>query len=252
MEEIDPHWYSGSFFPDYATHVTPTIPAEQTEREIDFVVEKLGLKEGEGILDLACGRGRHALELARRGLDVTGLDLDETSLRFARETAAEEGIEIDLVRADMREVPFEGRFDAVVNLHSAFGYFPDEAEDRKAIASLSRSMKPDGRFLMDLANALRVFRHFQDRRFAEHENGDILLHSNRYRPETGRMEGLWTIIRESGERIPLAFSMRMYQQHELRRLFEAEGLRAGEAFGGFAGEEFGLDSPRLILLARKA
>lgn len=66
---------------------------EDTGRQVDFIIRKLGLRGGERVLDLACGFGRHSLELARRGFAVTGVDITPSYIRFAEEVAQKEGIE---------------------------------------------------------------------------------------------------------------------------------------------------------------
>lgn len=107
-------------------------------------MEKLELAPGARILDLACGQGRHAIPLAQHGYRVTGLDLSEPSLTFAREAAAEAGAKIDFVQADMREIPFADEFDAVVNIFTAFGYLESEQEDQLVLARVARRFAQRG------------------------------------------------------------------------------------------------------------
>ena len=110
-----------------------------TERETAFVVEALGLQEGDRVLDLACGHGRHAIALAQRGMVVTGQDLNEDYLRMARERRQRvKGVEIETVHGDMRDIPFTDEFDAVINMFTAFGYFESEEEDEKVLARRRR------------------------------------------------------------------------------------------------------------------
>src|SRR5207237_6807952 len=112
----------------------------------DFVVSALELAPGARVLDLACGHGRHSARLARRGFDVTGLDVSASSLELARETepAAE------YVEGDMRELPFEdASFDAAINLFTAFGYFDDEAADQRVLHEVARVLRSGASFLLD-------------------------------------------------------------------------------------------------------
>lgn len=89
---------------------------EDTRRQVDFLVEKLRLTGGERVLDLACGFGRHALELARRGFSVTGVDITPDYIRFAKEQAEKEGLAADFLCADIRELRFYQEFDAVLSM----------------------------------------------------------------------------------------------------------------------------------------
>lgn len=109
---------------------------EDTRRQVDFLVEKLRLTGGERVLDLACGFGRHALELARRGFSVTGVDITPDYIRFAKEQAEKEGLAADFLCADIRELTFYQEFDAVLSMaDGAVGYLESEEENRKSSPS---------------------------------------------------------------------------------------------------------------------
>ena len=97
------------------------------------------------MLDLACGHGRHSVELARHGCAVTGVDLSEPSLALAAARAAEAGVEVRLERADMRRIAFDAEFDAVINMFTAFGYFVDDAENRLVMVASPPLWRPAGR-----------------------------------------------------------------------------------------------------------
>src|SRR5207247_7066660 len=110
-----------------------------------FVERALALNAGESLLDLCCGPGRHALLLAQRGLHVTAVDLSQPYLDAAAAEAKRRGIEIETVRADMRTLGFDGRFDAVINMFSSFGYLESEAEDAKVLRGVAAALRPGGR-----------------------------------------------------------------------------------------------------------
>ena len=93
------------------------------------------LKPGASVLDLCCGQGRHSVQLAKRGFQVTGLDLNAEYLDLASKAAEAAKVTIETVAADMREIPFENKFDAIVNMYSSFGYLESEAEDLKVLES---------------------------------------------------------------------------------------------------------------------
>src|ERR671915_275095 len=114
--DVDARWYEDFFGRDWLELVALRISDERTQAQVDFLVEALGVQPGARILDLACGHGRHSLELARRGYRVTGRDLSAPSLDVARDRAGAEGLDVELGQCDMRDIPFEDTFDAVVNL----------------------------------------------------------------------------------------------------------------------------------------
>jgi len=125
---VDPNWWKSFFGDDYLLITREARPrSESPAGMVDFLVERLELGPDKRVLDLACGHGRHALELARRGVPVVGLDYSEPALALARATVEAEGLEAESVHGDMRELPFaDESFDAVANFFTAFGYFAAE------------------------------------------------------------------------------------------------------------------------------
>jgi 2-polyprenyl-3-methyl-5-hydroxy-6-metoxy-1,4-benzoquinol methylase len=247
--EVDPRWYE-DFFDERYLAVAPNDP-DRTTREVDFVVEQLGLEPGAEVLDLACGHGRHSVELARRGLRVTGLDASEPSLARAREAAAEAGVEVEWVHADMREVDERDRYDAVVNSFTAFGYFEEEADDTRVVGSVARALKPGGAFLIDLINQAALLGGFRPQSWQELEDGTLFLEDREYDLRHGRTLAHWLFIRPDGSRAELRHSLRVYAYHELARLLADAGLEVDGAWGGFDGAELTRDTWRLIVRARR-
>src|SRR5262245_12083788 len=97
----------------------------QTEAQTGAIAALLAVDAGSRVLDLGCGVGRHAIELARRGCLVTGVDRTSSFLAQARERARQAGVTIDLVEADMRSFMRPRAFDAALNFFTSFGYFED-------------------------------------------------------------------------------------------------------------------------------
>jgi ubiquinone/menaquinone biosynthesis C-methylase UbiE len=104
--------------------------------EVDSFIRLLGISPGAKLLDLCCGPGRHALELARRGFHVTAVDRTATYLEQAKERAEQEGLPIEFVLADMRHFRRPGSFDAVLNLYTSFGYFEHPEEDKQVLENV--------------------------------------------------------------------------------------------------------------------
>ena len=108
MDGHDPEWYRSFFGRDYLDVYGHLLTDESSEAEAEFVIRALALKPGDRVLDLCCGTGRHAVPLARAGLEVTGLDMSEEYLELARSAAREAGVKVRFVQGDMREIPFRG------------------------------------------------------------------------------------------------------------------------------------------------
>jgi SAM-dependent methyltransferase len=219
---------------------------------VEGVLELLGLPAGAKILDLCCGHGRHAIPLAQRGYGVTGLDLSEVFLRYARDEAAARGVEVRWVQADMREIPFEGEFDAVLNLFTAFGYLENEAEDQRVLEQVHKALKPGGRFLIELLHREWLMRHLQPSGVTRLEDGALVLEERQFDILTSRITLQVTLIDAGGERIEYEHNERVYTATELARMLETAGLRVEHACGGLVEQEpLELDSHRLVILSRK-
>jgi SAM-dependent methyltransferase len=247
--DVRSDWYEGWFEGDWLDELAVR-PDEKTGAEVDFVSEKLELEAGARILDLACGHGRHTVELARRGHRLTGVDFSPRSLELAR--AAAGGLDVDFVLEDMRKIDFEGEFDAVINLFTAFGYFDAEAENQDVLTRVARALRPGGRFLIDTINGFGLAKRFQPRIWNELESGNgLFLHEAEFDFRRGRNNVRWIIIRNDGSRSELLHSLRVYAPHELVSMLEAAGLVVVGSWGDFQGSELSFDSWRLILRADK-
>jgi SAM-dependent methyltransferase len=249
--EVDPHWYDGFFEHEYLDLLGVAISPERTLREVDFVVEKLGLEPGARVLDLACGHGRHSVELARRGFGVTGVDLSPRSLEVAREAAASEAVDVDFVQSDMREIEFQAEFDAAINLFTAFGYFESDDEDLAVVERVARALRPGGGFLIDTNDVLSLAGRYQLRLWEEVADGVLMLQEHEWDVIEGRNRAVWTFIRPDGSRSELRHVVRTYAPWELVRLIRNAGLDVEEGWGDFDGSPLTHESRRVILLARK-
>src|SRR5579871_6873471 len=129
---MQPNWFE-TFFVGLALDMWRGVfTPEQTEQEADFLAGRLDLRPGMSALDVPCGNGRHAIELARRGVQMTGADLSAGFLEEARGRAPE----IEWIHGDMRNLPWTGRFDAAYCWGNSFGYF-DHGECERFLAAIA-------------------------------------------------------------------------------------------------------------------
>ena len=168
-------WYQSFFGQDYLDVYGYQFTDERALKETEFAAHALLLQPGERVLDLCCGQGRHAVLLAAMGLDVTGLDLSEQYLRLTEEAARAHGLTLQTVHADMREIPFQAHFDAIVNMFSSFGYLESEAEDAKVLDSIRGALKPGGRVLLDLLNRDWVIDNYVQNDWHRDDDGTLFL-----------------------------------------------------------------------------
>lgn len=149
-------WFEKSFGHDYLI-VYKHRDVQGAYEEVRKMVDWLDLPKGAQILDLCCGTGRHSLALADFGYNVTGVDLSEVLLEQAVQSDEEKRVR--WIRGDMRNVPVEGPYDAIVNLFTSFGYFDTEDENVQVLREIRRVLKPGGVFIIDFLNPAYVERH---------------------------------------------------------------------------------------------
>jgi SAM-dependent methyltransferase len=243
------NWWE-KFFDEYYPEVYANLEA-LTSREADGVVRILGVKTGKSILDLCCGYGRHSLELARRGFKVTGYDLSSCFLKRAIKTAESLKLKVKFVQGDMREIPFKSKFDAVINMFTSFGYFQSERENLQVLKGVSKVLKPKGSFLLDIINREFILRNFQRRRWVQKKDF-WMLEDSLFDPFTSRQETTRTLIFENQPKKEYFFSLRLYTLTEIILSLKKAGFLTEQVFGDFELNEYSIDSPRMILLAKKA
>ncbi len=252
-------WYQSLFERDYYDYFytggprgtfPPEEEARRTDAQVDFIVQALECPENARILDLCCGHGRHAIRLTQRGYRVTGLDLSRYHLRLAKASARKAGVEVEWLRADMRDVP-RGPFDAAINMFTAFGYFDEEADDQRVLDGVSRSLRKGGKLMIDLINQARLMRAFRETDWQRRHEGAVTLERRRYDILRGCIENEWTYIAPDGKQRRHSFSHRLYTYTELAAMLERAGMRPLRAWGNFDGTELSMRSARMIVLAEK-
>lgn len=147
-------WFKHWFGTRYYTLLYGHRDEEDARQWVDAILDRWDLPPGSALLDLACGRGRHAAFFAEAGLKVTGLDISESSIQEAKEHVPD----ADFVVHDMREPFRPGTFDAVCCLFTSLGYFDDIADDRAVFRAVHDALKPGGRFVLDFMNTGAVLR----------------------------------------------------------------------------------------------
>ncbi|MEV5747456.1 methyltransferase domain-containing protein [Actinoallomurus sp. NPDC052308] len=219
---------------------------DRADAETDLIWRLLDLEPGMEVLDLACGHGRIANRLAERGCRVTGLDATPAFLERARQDAEARRAPVAYVEGDMRSLPWERRFDRVVNWFTAFGYFDDE-DNRRVLTEAARVLAPGGRFAVELNNRDWIIRNFQPASVIERD-GDLMIDQRTLDPLTGRAVTERTVVRQGRvRRIP--FFVRMFTFTELRDWLLAVGFRTVTGHGDEGGP-LTPDSRRMIVVAR--
>jgi len=243
-------WYQTFFGEDYL-RIYEFLTPERTEQEVEGIVKLLGLPSGKAILDLCCGHGRHSVSLAKRGYQVTGQDLSVVFLQHAQAAAEAQGVAIRWIQGDMRHVPFEDEFDAVINIFTAFGYFESEDEDQQVLHQVYKALKPGGLFLLEMMHREALIRNFAPGQIDRHADGLLVLEERDFDLFTSRTNVQVTMIYPDGQRREYRHSERIYTLTELARMLTLTGLHVQACYGGLDGSTLSLNSRRLVVVARK-
>ncbi|MBN4074229.1 class I SAM-dependent methyltransferase [bacterium AH-315-D21] len=251
MTGNDKPWYTQFYGRDYLDALGPGLT--NTAKEAEFVVNALSLKPEDSVLDLACGQGRHAVLLAKQGFAVTGQDQSAEYLRDARAAAVRSGIDLPLVNSDMRSIPFDGHFDAVISMFTSFGYFASESDNRMVLAEISKSLKPDGRVLIDLVNREWVVANNQSLERRTNPDGTVVVEQRELNLETSRNHVTFAFVDKDGKRREsVGHRIRLYTLTEIIQMMAEAGLTYERAYGGFDSEPYTPLTRRMIVIARKA
>jgi SAM-dependent methyltransferase len=243
-------WFEEVFDEDYL-RTLPFMRADQTLREVEFIADALRIAPGSEILDVACGYGRHAIELVQRGYSVTGLDLSLPLLLRAADESKRRALSVNFVHADMREMAFEKQFDGAYSMLTSFGYF-DEDTNLRVAERIGRALKPGARLLLDVVNRDYVVSDLPMRVWWE-GTGCVVLEEVDFNFHTSRIVTHRSIVFEDGRQLEQEISVRAYSLHEIGRLLRQAGFRVMDVSGGLntRGQFFGNASRSLLIVAEK-
>jgi len=236
-----------AFFDAHAPVYEENVFTKNTVREVDFLLEELSLQPGDSILDVGCGTGRHSIELAKRGYDVTGLDLSSEMLARAADAASAAGVNVDWIHADATQFILPRKYNCAICLcEGSFGLLGqgDDPIDQplSILCNISRSLKPQAKAVLTVLNAAAMLR--------KHTNEDIAK---------GRFDPL-TLVESSEcpprEGLPaIAVRERAFVPTELLLLFRLAGMSVINMWGGTAGNwgrrSLDLDEIEIMVVARK-
>ncbi len=219
---------------------------EMTRTEADFLERTFGVDAGAHLLDVPCGNGRHAIELAGRGYQMTGLDLSDEFIAEAR-SAIE--LPVRWVRGDMRSLSWVSEFDGAYCFGNSFGYLTEE-EARQSLAGIARALKPGARFVVDTGMAAEsILPSLLRTRW--YRLGDMLMLSeNRYHPAESRLDIDYTFVHD-GQVETRPTASYVFSSRELGRMHADAGLEPTVLLSSTNGDPYQIGSPRLILVSAK-
>jgi SAM-dependent methyltransferase len=229
-------WYE-ALFENYSRTYDKENFVQGTKGECDFIEQEIAFNKSARILDVGCGTGRHAIELTRRGYDVTGVDLSPSQLDLAREKSAAEGLDIRFIQQDAREMAFDQEFDLVIMLcEGGFPLMETDEENFRILQGAARAIKTGGKFIFTTLNGLfPLFHSVKD--FMDSTGGEgmaVTLH-NSFDLMTFRDHNITEVVDDSGRKKTLDCNERYYVPPEITWLLKSLGFSKIDIFGARLG-----------------
>ena len=242
---MEKEWFEAWFDSPYYHLLYKSRDEQEAKNSLDKLLLALDLPPGARLLDLACGKGRHSTYLAAKRFVVTGFDISEKSISFARQFESEN---LEFYQHDMRKPFRTNYFDAVLNMFTSFGYFKTDREHIHALQSISNNLKKGGVFLLDYFNS-------------------EWIRENLVTSEEKTLEGIHFQLRkwikdghvykevefvDDGRNIRHTENVRLFELGDFQNLFLKSHLKITKIYGGYDLREFDpVTSKRLILVAEK-
>lgn len=239
-------WYANWFDTSYYHLLYKNRNEEEAELFLNNLIQNLSLSFDTRIWDMACGKGRHANYLSKKGMNVLGTDLSENSIKLAKENFNYENLEFSI--HDMRTAFRTNYFGVVLNVFTSMGYFTRRRDDERVFISAQQSLKKDGVFVVDFMNSKKVI-------------------SNLVGHDTKTIEGVFFEIKreindgviiktinvvDGHNKFEFNERVRAYQINDLIEIAKLAGFGLKDVFGNYALEEFNeSNSDRLIMIFNK-
>jgi 2-polyprenyl-3-methyl-5-hydroxy-6-metoxy-1,4-benzoquinol methylase len=229
-------WYE-ELFTDYAEKYDQENYTQGTAAEVEFIESEISHDRSRKILDIGCGTGRHAIELAQRGYLVTGLDLSDSQLERARKKAAAAGVKVTFLKRDARDFRFEEPFDVAIMLcEGAFSLMETDAMNFQILANAGQALKPGGLFIFTCLNALFPLHQSVQNFINENSANESVYVTNSFDLMTFRNFSTIKVIDDHGIEKKLNCNERYYAPAEITWLLRSLKFSTIDIFGCAPGD----------------
>lgn len=235
------YWFNSPYY-----HI---LYSQRNDEEAEFLIDNLTAylqpPPNSRILDIACGRGRHSIYLHKKGYDVTGIDLSEQNIKYAKQF---EQPHLHFFVHDMRKLSYVNYYDIAMNLFTSFGYFDTENEHVNALKSFRKSIKDGGKLVIDYFNTQKILQNltFSATKTMEGINFDI----KKFVSEGRIIKNI--NFEHKNKHFAFEEKVQAFTLHDFERMFEKSGLSITATFGNYSLDAFDVTtSERLILVCEK-
>ncbi len=223
-------WYEQLFENSAMTYDKESF-TQGTSGEVDFIEQEIGFDKSKRILDVGCGTGRHAIELARRGYTVVGVDLSATQLDRAREKAATAGVTIEFNQQDARTINVVTAFEVVIMLcEGAFPLMETDEMNFQILQNVARALKDKGKFIFSTLNALFPLFH-STQEFINAGATDARSEDNHFDLLTFREHSTFSATDDLGNQKSVVCNERYYAPSEITWYLKSLNFKKVDIYG---------------------
>jgi len=228
-------WYE-VLFENFANAYEKVSFVTGTQGEVDFIEKEIHYDKSKSILDIGCGTGRHAIELAKRAYRVTGIDLSAAQIRKAQENSQKEQVDVRFIIADARYLTFKKEFDLVTMIcEGAFPLMETDEMNFTILKNAAKALKNEGAFIFTTLNGLfPLFHSVKD--FINQHQDDGASRKNRFDLMTFRDHSEYTFVDDDGNEKIITCSERYYVPSEITWLLTSLGFTSIDIFGADIGD----------------
>jgi len=223
-------WYE-QLFQNYADSYDKESFTQGTIGEVDFIEQEINFDKSKTILDIGCGTGRHAIELAKRGYNVTGVDLSEAQLNKAKQKASKAGVKVEFFKKDARKLDYEKSFDVVVMIcEGAFSLMETDEMNFQILENAKNSLKENGKFIFTCLNALFPLYH-SVKEFLNQNSDESRTKELTFDLKTFREHSTLDFVDDSGEKKTITCNERYFAPSEINWYLKALNFRKIDIYG---------------------
>ena len=246
-ENVNNSFFDGHY-KDIWRHI---FPEKTTLAEVDFIIEESKLKSGAHVLDMMCGYGRHSLEFANRGVNVTAIDNLPEYINEIKEKSATKNLPVESICVNILEMQIGQEFDAVICMGNSLQFF-DEEDSMRILSNISAHLKIGGKFFINTWSLAEIaIKNFKDKSWSK--IGDLLfLTESKFLFQPTRIETSSIIITEKGEREEKRGIDFIYSISEIESMLNKTGLQLKEIYSIPGKKQFTVGEPRAYIVAEKA
>ena len=248
---VKDNWYEDFFHGINCEIWEKALTDDWTKQEVDFLEGELNIKQGQHLLDIPCGFGRHSIEFAKRGFRVTGIDISETFIKSLTKKIESDNLTIKAIHADILKVKLDQTFSGAICMGNSFGYFNID-KMKLFVEKVSASLEKGGRFIINSGmiaeSILPNFLTYQNKSF---KVDTITMEVNNvYNVEDSYMISN-LLFNKEGKREEHSFKHYVFTLGEVKRLLRSYGLKTIATYGSLSKAEYNLGNQQIYIVAEK-